>query len=349
MSWLGPSGVRSARQRRATLFGLLLVAGVARSVRADSSENAGTARQTLVLNWTGPGPELTCLGEEGLMHAVNEYLGRDAFAITGAVEFVLTVRVERSPDRTWRAVLELSDASGRTLGSRELTSTSELCSSLDEPLVLTVALMVDSEPVPAPVPSVQAPEPEPALEPAPPPSEPPPAPYRWKLHADASMALEAGLLPAPRPGLDLGLELRAASWLSTRLALFGFLPAEVGLPGGAAARFSLLGGTLELCPGVGAPDSYRLSLCLGPLYGVIIAKSSGLQGAHRTGQALLAAAFGLRAVAPVAGHWSGVAELSGVVPYRPDRFVYQVEGGSRELFQVSSVSLIATVGASVMF
>lgn len=352
MGRLRQSGVRSARLRAAFLLGVFLPTAYVRSVRAQAPERSAEPSQTLVLNWSGPGPELTCLGEEGLVKAVNEYLGRDAFGAAGTVEFVLAVRVERLPDRTWRAVLELSDTSGRMLGSRELRSTSELCSSLDEPLVLAVALMVDSEPPPSPEPTppVIAPEPEPEPESTPPrPAEREPTGSPWQLGVDASAALEAGLLPAPRPGLVLGLEVRAAGWLATRLSLLGFVPAEVSLPGSASARFALLGGTLELCPGIGRPGSYRVSLCGGPLYGVMLAKSDGLAGAHSTAQSLIAASFGLRAAAPISLHWSGVLQLAGVIPYRPQRFVYDVEGVPRTVFQVSSVSLVATLGASVMF
>jgi hypothetical protein len=316
------------------------VAGAAPvSAEAVSSPAVGLA-------WVGPGTELACLGEDGLVRAVNEYLGRNAFA-SAPLEYVLGVSVERLPDRHFRAVLELRDMSGRVLGARELKSATELCSDLNEPLVLAVALMVDAEPEPPPEPPPER-EPEPdVVEPEAPPPRASPEPLEFL--ADASLAVEAGLLPAARPGLLIGAELRAASWLSARLSGFGFLPASVDAPGGGSARFVLMGGLLELCPGFGVKGSVRLSLCAGAMYGAVHAQSSGLSGARGTWDRLLAGTFGMKLALPLGGPWSGLAGVTGVVPYRPDRFVYEVDGVSHELFQSSGFSMIANCGASVTF
>jgi hypothetical protein len=301
----------------------------------------------VALAWTGPGPELACLGEQGLTRAVNEYLGRDAFA-SGGVEYVLGVSVERQPDRRFRAVLELRDASGRVLGARELKSATDLCTDLDEPLVLAVALMVDVQPEPPP-PEPPPPEPEPEPE-APEPIAPPPRTPAEPLAflADASLALESGLLPAARPGLLVGVELRAVSWLSARLSGFGFLPVSEDVPGGGSARFLLVGGMLELCPGFRV-DASRLSFCGGAMYGALNASSTGLAGARSTWQRLLAGTFGPKVALPLAGRWFGLAGLTGVVPYHPDRYVYEVGAIREELFQSSSFSILASVGVEVLF
>lgn len=318
-----------------------------RVLAAESVPLASGAAPSVGITWTGPGPELACLGEDGLLRAVNDYLGRDAFA-AGSVEYVLGVRVERLPDRLWRAVLEFRDVSGRVLGARELKSSTDLCSDLNEPLVLAVALMVDSEPEPPPAP----PPPEPASEPEP--SEPEAAPRRehatpLEVFAEASVALEAGLLPAVRPGLMLGAELRAASWLSARLSWVGFLPATEDIVGGASARFVLTAGVLELCPGFGDKAAFRLALCGGAVYGALGAKTKGLEGASHEWRPFLAAAFGPKAALPLGGRWFAFAGLTGVVPYRPDRFVYDVGGATEELFRCASFAMLANVGASVIF
>jgi hypothetical protein len=249
-------------------------------------------------------------------------------------------------------VLELRDAAGHVLGAHELRSSTDLCSDLDEPLVLAVALMVDSQPEPSPEPPAAPPAPEPESEPGP--SEPePPRPHAsaepLEVFANASLALEAGLLPAVRPGLMLGVELRAVSWLSARLSGVGFLPASVDVTGGASARFVFVAGVLELCPSVGDKTAFRLSFCGGVVYGAVGARSSGLVGARSTWQRLFGGAFGSAASVPLGGRWFGQAELTGIVPYRPVRFVYDVGGVSQELFQSSSFSVLASVGASIMF
>jgi len=322
-----------------------------RTAGAVSASEPAESSPAVALAWTGPGPELACLGEDGLTRAVNEYLGRDAFA-SGALEYVLAVNVERLSDRRFRAVLELRDASGRVLGARELKSATDLCSDLDEPLVLAVALMVDVQPEPAPAPPPRAPEPEP--EPEPESTEPDAPPKRARAEplavlADASLALEAGLLPAPRPGLLVGAELRAVSWLSARLSGFGFLPASEDVPGGGSARFLLVGGMLELCPGFVTEGSVRLSFCGGALYGAVNARSTGLAGARSTSQRLLAGVFGPKVAVPLGGRWFGLGGLTGVVPFQPDRYIYEVGAVREELFQSSRFSLIASAGIEVMF
>lgn len=329
-----------------TLAVLLQLAPAA--LGAEAAPAASGAPPSVGLTWVGPGPELACLGEEGLVTAVNDYLGRDAFA-AGSVEYVLAVNVERLPDRLWRAVLEFRDASGRVLGARELKSSTDLCADLNEPLVLAVALMVDSEPeLPPEPPPTPPPEPEPEppeLEESPPPKQATPL----EVFGEASVALEAGLLPAVRPGLMLGAELRAMSWLSARLSAVGFWPASQEISGDASARFALTGGLLELCPGFGDKTSFRLSLCGGAFLGALGVKTDGLDGKRRDWRPLLAAAFGPKVAIPLGRRWFMIGGFSGVVPYRPDRFVYQADGVTEELFQCSSLSLLANVGASVIF
>src|SRR4051812_22126644 len=178
------SGLRRRSVARAGLASLLACTTVALGGRAQAQARGGSS--AVALSWTGPGPELTCLGEEGLERAVDEYIGRDAFA-SGPVEATLRVSVERLPDRHWHARLELTDRTGVVLGTRELTSASELCTSLDEPLVLTVALMVDDETEPA-APEPPAPEPPPP-EPPPPPAVRPRQSERMHWLVDGALAL----------------------------------------------------------------------------------------------------------------------------------------------------------------
>lgn len=352
MSGRSRGGLRAARNLAALLcsgFTLSVSAGAARAQPATTVESTSAAP---ALAWSGPGPELTCLGEAGLARAVNDYLGREAFA-SSAVELVLHVDVERLGDRTWHAALSLVDRSGRVLGRRDLTSGNDLCSSLDEPLVLAVALMVDAEPeLPPPPVAAREPEPEPEPPPEPPPeTEPPSRPGLTlpRLRADVTLALEAGLLPEVRPGIVAGVELVAAPWLFTRLRAMGFVPTAAEVGPDASVRFALLGGQLELCPSAGALDGIRGALCLGFLYGALHAESSGLASGRSTWEALLGASVGAHAHVPLAGRWALVADAAGVLPYRPERFVYVEAGVSREIFRVSSPSLLATLGASVTF
>jgi len=338
------SGRRRRSVARAWLASLLACTTVALGWRVQAQSRASSSG--VGLSWTGPGPELTCLGEEGLARAVDEYVGRDAFA-AGPVESALRVTVERLPDRHWHARLELSDRTGTVLGTRELTSTSELCASLDEPLVLTVALMVDDEAEPA-VPEPPAPEPPPPEPPPPPEVRPHPSEgMHWLV--DGALALESGLEPKLSPGLALGVEFRAAPWFSARAGALAFLPAEAAVTDGASVHFTFLAATLELCTGAGTTRSVRGALCVGPVYGALSAKPTGLTKTGRTSSEVLALSAGLRGAVPLAGRWAATVGVSALFPHRPDRFVVEVEGVRHEVFQLSSPSVVATAGVSFLF
>jgi len=316
----------------------------ARALAQPPSAGSATA-PSVALTWSGPGPELTCLGEEGLARAVQEYLGHDAFAGTSA-ELFLGVTVERQSDRTWRARLEVRDSSSAVLGSRELVSSDELCSSLDEPLTLAVALMVDLGPEPEPEP-VQAPPPEPPERSTPPPRR---APHQgWGASADASVVAEAGLLPAPSVGLELGFELGLTGWLAGRVSGAGFLPARAELSGPAYAKLGLIHGDLALCPWLHLSSRWRLAACAGAALGALFARSAGLEGAHSTERRVLGATLELRASVRLGGRWSLFWKFGGLVPARPERFVYELNDERREFFRMAPFAPVAGVGGSVMF
>jgi hypothetical protein len=345
MSVAGRRPLLALRRRVTTLLSLGAFAGWPAPAFAQPGNAAKPSTFAAALVWSGPGPELTCLGEAGLTRAVNEYLGRDAFASTAA-ELVVHVNVERQPDRTWRALLELRDPANTLLGSRTLVSSDELCSSLNEPLVLAVALMVDSEPEPEPEP-VQVPPPEP-----PPPEVRPERPrqhHALTLSADAEVVGAAGLLPSPSLGFELGLELGVTGWLVVRASGVGYLPVRTDLEGPADARFSFVQGNLALCPRLGLGAKWQLALCAGGALGALFAKSSGLEGARSTRRQVVGGTLELRANVRLGGRWSAVGHLGGLIPVRPERFVYEVNGEEHVFFQMAGFAPVAGIGASVMF
>ncbi len=309
----------------------------------------------LLLEWSGPGPELDCLGEDGLSRAVNDYIGRNAFE--SPAELVLHVNVERLPDRHFRAVLEVDDPSGRALGTRAITSSSELCSSLDERLILAVALLADAGPEapepPAPPSREQAPlmagpgrddvEDLPTV-----PAEPPPSAAPWAVAVEAALVVEGGLLPSARPGLSLGLRLQPSSWLIARAGALAFLPASKELAG-ASVRFSLFAGTAELCAGELRTWRFQTAICAGALYAGLGTRTQGVIAGHDRTRGQLAGLFGFHLAEPLSRRVALVADASGVFPDHPERFLLQVNSASRSLFQVSKPSVLASLGAAVSF
>lgn len=341
-----------SRRFRAASVGFALL-GASTSGLAQPGAGSEARGQSVALHWAGPGPELDCLGEEQLARAVNDYLGREAFA-SGSVELVLRVNVERLEDRSWRAVLELRDLSEHVLGKRELTTKDDRCSSLDEPLMLATALMVDSEPEPEPPPTRAKPPPELESEPEgesePGISDPAPSapPTPWVFHAVAGLSFELGLLPAARPGWAVALEL-APSWWSVRVGGVGFQPASVDVAPGARAEFELLAARLLFCSDVGESGAPRVTLCTGPLVGALRAESTGVAAARSTWRRVLAISFGVSAELPLAERWALAPEAVAVLPYRPEAFTVSEDGRPRELFRASGLSFLATLGASFKF
>jgi hypothetical protein len=161
--------------------------------------------------------------------------------------------------------------------------------------------------------------------------------------------IETGLLPAVSPGVELGLELRPLSWLSLRASGSGFLPASEALGGPAEAKMSIVYGQLAICPETALGPGFRLAGCAGALAGGLFAKTSELELARSTKRRVFASFFGLRGAARLSQRWSFLAQLGGVVPYRPERFVYELNGQRREFFRMSRPSLVAGIGCAVTF
>lgn len=330
----------------AALFAVVHALCAAKSARAQAAPPSTSDAPSVALSWTGPGAELDCLGAERLARAVSDYLGREAFAASPA-DLSLRVQIERRPDRTWRALLKIADITGAVLGERELASESTLCSSLDEPLKLSVALMVDSELVASAEPPAEPPPPEPPEPPEPRRRHAPSQP--WLVVADASVLVEIGLLPSASPGLEIGLELRPPSWLSLRASGAAFLPRSLELGGPAQAKMSIIYGKIDACAQARLATRWGLSGCAGPLFGALFAKTSQIEQARSTRRRVFGGSFGVRVAAELSSRWSLVAHLAGVLPYRPERFVYELNGQRREFFTMSAPSLVAGVGCAVIF
>ncbi len=317
-----------------------------------AQKDTPAAPPVVTLEWVGPGPELSCLGEEGLAREVEEYLGRDAFA-TGPAELAVRVNVERQPDCHWRAVIEVRDASGAVLGSRSLVSSDELCSSLNEPLTLAVALMVGSEPEPSEPEPKHQPEPEPEPERDPDVVAPRPRPvgeqHTLGLSVEAAAILQGGLLPAPSFGLEIGLGFEFTSFLVARASGVGFLPARAELAGSASASLGLLYADLTLCPRLTLTSRWQLEACGGVALGALSAESHGLEGARSTTRRFLGATLDLRANFRLGRRWAVFGSLGGVIPVHPDHFVYALNGTPVDFFHPAAFAPVGGIGGWMLF
>jgi len=342
------------RRPAARALGACLLVGATTFSTVARAAPESASNSSLLLEWSGPGPELDCLGEEGLIRAVNEYLGRDAFE--SPAELVLHVNVDRLPDRHFHVVVEVHAPSGELLGTRELTSATDLCSSLNDRLVLTLALLADSGPEfeaearpPEPArPSPEVPEPsddeadETVRRNAKQPST------HVRFAAEASLGIEAGALPAVRPGLSIGLRMEPWPFVAVRVGGFAFWPASSEV-GAASVRFTLFAGRLELCAGDFSPSHLQVGVCGGVIYAALGVTTHGVADGRDGTRAQWAGSLGLHGGLPLGDRWALIADVAAIFPNRPERFVVDLNSSSQQVFQMAKPSVLASFGGKVTF
>jgi hypothetical protein len=306
---------------------------------------------TSVLIWDRGTLEAECERGASVREGVEAYLGRTVFADAGGnVVRVRLSRVEEQGKRRVVARVTQEDASGKAWGERSVSG-DESCASLDEPLTLVVALLVD------------APEPTTAVEPerAPPPPPPPElvtpsseivtapsfeesaqSPGHWvvlgfgaaTLGATPELAVGAGLAVSVKPRGFWGLGLEAA----------GFGPSRVALEAGSL-DLSLMLAAASLCPLQGANESAWWSACASFGGARLHARSRGLLEARAESQWFALPGLSVRAARIVGKHWLLGGGVQAGLPIGPDRYVYRDADGRRQAaFQVSSLVLTAHVG-----
>ncbi|HEU4535595.1 MAG TPA: hypothetical protein VFS00_15815 [Polyangiaceae bacterium] len=140
-------GLRPSPARGSAFAGALALALIAPSGRAEAPKAEGYA-----FGWTRlPGAE-ACIGARELSGNVEKALGRPAFVAASKAERSIEGSVAPRPGGGWSASVQLSDARGSILGTRELTSDGPDCRALDESLTLSITLLVDPDASPAMMP-----------------------------------------------------------------------------------------------------------------------------------------------------------------------------------------------------
>jgi hypothetical protein len=127
---------------------------VALSLGLAASDGRAEAPKTegYTFGWTRlPGGE-ACIGARELSVNVEKALGRPAFVSASKADRGIEGSVAPRPGGGWAASLQLSDARGSILGTRELTSESPDCRALDESLTLSITLLIDPDTSPTMMP-----------------------------------------------------------------------------------------------------------------------------------------------------------------------------------------------------
>jgi len=342
---MAPS-VRGHRRHRWLLAWLACtwVLATGRSSRADDKN------PTVSLGLTrGTGAE-TCITAHELAQRVEARLGHATFVSAAQADLFVDARVDRA-GRGWRATVAASRANGEHVGVRKLETASSDCHSLDEDLVLVVALVIDprataSPPAPAPVhrETIYVPVAVPVAVPGPTP--------RWSFGAQIATTVLGGMLPSAAPGLELSVAVTPPGAWPIELGQI-VTRRETADQDGHGADVRLAVGTLAVCPQLLDRERFDLQLCGGGAAGALFVRSHGLDpgggGDHATGLLFGRARGTLRVGAGI----HAAIDVGMIVPLARRTLYYtaldpttlQVE--RRDLYGIAAVGWIASLGLGI--
>lgn len=307
------------------------------------------------LLWDRGALEVQCERAQQVREGVEAYLGRMVFAADA--ELKVRVRLTR-PAGKIVALVTQEDASGQSWGERVVAGEAS-CESLDEPLTLVVALMVDrptsqtAEAAPAPI----APSPPPpAVEDQPAPAaisttpsldRPPPAPGHVALLVSALGTM--GATPAFGFGGNVALAWRPRGFVGLSLDASAVLPRSVSLQSGSL-RVSLQSLDLGICPLQGTDGTAWWSLCGGVGVARVDVRSRGLLESKAKSQYLAMPGMRARAATLLKGRWLLGGGVALGLPLFADRYSYRDAGGAEHAaFELSSPIVTASAFAGALF
>jgi hypothetical protein len=266
------------RPRRALIGATLMVV-----TAIGASDAAAADAKTSSLSWLRmPGAD-GCVATQPLARAIEDRLGRSVFVSAAQADLSVEGRIEKRAAGGWHAVITVRDASGATLGTRELDRPDASCEAMTEPLALVVAVMIDpdaamrppaTKPVPtepsAPLPP--APETKPAAAATAParadqPAPPPRKADSWRFEAHGQITANHGITPTLAPGAGVQALLYPPKIpVGFRGYTTLFLPTNAEQDG-ARASFDMLYAGGGICPTV--RGRVNLLFCLGGHLGVL--------------------------------------------------------------------------------
>lgn len=254
------------------------------------------------LSWLRDDGAERCISVQELATRVEQRLGKVVFVVPSSATLHIEGRIAQRAGGGFRVRLSASDASGKALGQRTLDGASEDCRTLDESLVLVIALAVDSsggfvalpeglteagDPAAAlladlqsapPAPATTAPPPAPVA-PEPLPAEPRGDDPRERFHFRLGVAAlgELGLVPDAGFGLALEPQLIVpGDWLiSVRGS--GVLANSESIDGGGEVAIGALLAAVGACTPEASFGWGGLRGCAGARIGVLSIEASGLE------------------------------------------------------------------------
>jgi hypothetical protein len=316
-----------------------------------------------VLEWDRGTLGAECERAESVRAGVDAYLGRAAFAASGDV--IVSVRLARVNEGGVSrvvATVQQRDAGGKLWGERAVSGDGD-CASLDEPLTLVVALMVDA---PVRPPGEEPPPPEPE----PPPSRAPLATPAQTQEASGEIetAPSLALLDAPRPhaaflalgavsmgaspsvgaGVTFVAALRPRGPLGFGVSGMALVPERQAL-GVGSATVSFLSLRGELCPVQSLRDDGWYSACAGFGAARLHLKPRDLLEAKSHTELCWMPALAVRGGFRVGARWLLAGGVDAAFPLGADRYVYRdAEGAPHNAFELSRLVVTASAGLGLL-
>lgn len=212
-----------------------MIAIVALALTSARPASAGRA----ALGWIRmPGAE-SCIAAAELSRRLEERIGAAVLGSPASAERLVEGRIEPDANR-FRAVLVATDGTGAVIGKRELVSPSRSCRSLDEALVLVLALFVDPEGTaaqlsPAEVRVVRVTTVE-TVEVVPP----------WSAELSIGAGLAVGTHPSVGPGAEIAFATTPPGSIAFELGADLFTGQDTGSSPGAQVQSAAM--RVALCP-----------------------------------------------------------------------------------------------------
>ena len=313
-----------------------------------------------VLMWDRGQLRAECERAAVVRQGVETYLGRSVFAATGDV--VVRVRLARGNGPNPRVVATVTKETrdGKVWGERSVSGDAD-CESLDEPLTLVVALMVDTveapvtaETEPEPVVSPSPPSPPPPLEPAhdgeiitaPSLEQGPPSVSHWALFGFGTANM--GAEPAVAWGGGLSLSYKPRHFWGIGLEGEALAPQRSTLESGSLAiSVATLGA--NLCPLQDTDGHAWWSVCASGSLARVHAKSRRLAEAIESTQLVVMPGLVARAAYVLGGRFLMGGGLHASFPVSPDRYVYRdSQGGVHQAFELSPLVLSVNFGVGLL-
>ena len=306
-----------------------------------------------VLVWDGGQVTPRCDRSAELERNVAAYLGREAFEANAALTIRIGLR-RGADDRAIIADISKIGEDGKVVGTRTVSGGTS-CETLDDPLTLVVALMLDAppeEPQPAPPPPPVPLVPPESSEPDPIPHDPSPEDMDQTTPGfvllSAGVGSSVGLLPFPNFGPRLQVDLKPRRFWGISIDGLALLGSHTDLPGSGAIDFRLIQAGAALCPLDTIGDRNWLAICGGLEVVWLEAEGSGLSPHRRKSDWTLSPSLRLQAARQLLGPVLLGGSLGVSFPISRNRYVYRDVAGSSQLaFEVASPVLVLGVFAAV--